>query len=122
MAVPRKPLSDEEKVSLKKLLHSLEQFRLLHPTMPLHHVVAMLRVAIDEGKNVGEYAEDSGLSHSSMSRHLLDIGSVQREGKPGLGLVQLDPSPEDLRTHAAMLTPKGLQLARSVIRILNSGK
>jgi DNA-binding MarR family transcriptional regulator len=77
-----------------------------------------LRVAIAEGKAIGDYAEESGVSHSVMSRHLLDIGAARREGKPGLGLVSLDPSPRDMRVHEASLTPKGLQLARTVVRIL----
>jgi DNA-binding MarR family transcriptional regulator len=116
MALPK--LTDEERASLQKLIDALEEFRRMRGTMPLHHVFAMLRVAIAEGRNVGDYAVESDLPHSTMSRHLLDIGSVQREGRPGLGLVQLDFAPDDRRTHIATLTPKGVKVARAVIRAL----
>jgi DNA-binding MarR family transcriptional regulator len=111
-------LNDQERLLLLKLIAALEEFRRLRATMPLHHVLAMLHVAVVEGQSVSDYALELDLPHSSMSRHLLDIGSLRREGRPGLGLVALGFAPEDRRTHIATLTPKGVKVARAVIRWL----
>lgn len=114
-----KPMvSDDEAKQLKRLLKSLNTFRLLKDTMPLQYVMAFLAVATDEGKGVKDYAEKLGVNQTTMSRHLLDIGPRNRNMEDGFNLVQYRASPFELRRHEYYLTAKGRQLINHVLREL----
>lgn len=114
-------LSEDDKRTLNALLDVLEQFRLMRGTVPVHLVSAFLRVALHEGKSTRQYADDSGVSPSVMSRHLLDVGPKLRTGDEGLGLVQAKQAPENLRRNEMVLSPKGVALARRIARRLRGG-
>jgi DNA-binding transcriptional ArsR family regulator len=118
MTLTRKALEDADKSDLRKLLVALEPFRALRATMPLQYVYAFLQVALDEGKSVQEYAQRAGVSHSVMSRHLLDIGDRNRHMEEGFGLVTYRPNPMELRKHEFFLTEKGRRVANTVIHTL----
>ena len=57
-----------------------------------------------------EYADMLGLSQSTASRHLLDLGEMRRDQEPGLGLLDQHPDRMDRRRNVYYLTPKGKQL------------
>src|SRR6266436_1771497 len=120
MRTPQKQQLDvEEKEVLRCLLAALEPFHALRLTMPLQYVYAYLLVALNEGKGVNEYGRQAGVSLSTMSRHLLDIGDRDRYMDPGLGLVTQRPDPMELRKHRVTLTTKGIALAHRLVRTLD---
>src|SRR4051812_45208910 len=96
MTTAHEPKKDELS-KLSCLLTALERFRELHPQMTLHQAVAFLHVALDDGRSVSAYAAKIGVSHSVMSRHLLDIEQQNGKRDPGLGLVAGTACPTDLK-------------------------
>ena len=76
-------LSKEEKIALERVLWALEDLRTVDKTLSLHHATALLRVAISEGKSVAELVREAGVAQSVMSRHLLDLGPMDRNRNPG---------------------------------------
>ena len=105
------------------MLAALDVFREVHPTAPLHLVTAYLRVCVEEGLGVKDYAEQAGVANTVMSRHLLDLGSQLRSREPGLGLVENEQDPQELRRYRMSLTHRGHQLAlRMLARLSGNGK
>ena len=56
--------------------------------MPLQYVQAFLLAATEENLNVSTYATRAGTSQSLMTRHLLDLGEVNRYHEEGMGFVE----------------------------------
>lgn len=106
MAQP-KALSDTQKTVLKSYFEGLQPFRTLRETMPLQYVTAFLLVATDENKNVTTYARRAETSQSLMTRHLADLGSVNRYHEEGFGLVEAYEDITDRRNKLIRLTKKG---------------
>lgn len=113
-----KGFSDNERRAGRRLLGALEAFRELRQTMPMQYVIAFLLVAMDEGKSVGAYAIEAGVSPSVMSRHILDIGDRNRDREPGFGLVVTKPNIMNLREHTVHLSDKGRALFHKLARQL----
>ena len=109
---------DDEKAVLIGLLKSLKPFRELRKTMPLQYVTAFLSVAITEGQNVSEYAKTAGVSQSLMTRHLADLGEINRYHKPGYGLVEAETDMMDRRNQRNRLTAKGQRLVGQLLGAL----
>src|SRR5260370_34326929 len=84
---PSAKSADDDKV-LANLLKALKPFRALRETMPLQYVSTFLLVASEEGLNVSTYAKRAGTSQSLMTRHLADLGTVNRYHEDGFGLVE----------------------------------
>ena len=113
-----KPLSEGEQKGVRQLLGALEAFFSLRETMPAQYIRAFLLVAEKEGLGVVDYARRAGVSMSVMSRHLLDIGERNRHMEPGFGLVIKRQDPMNLRRWEVLLTEKGRQVARKMMRSL----
>lgn len=111
-------MEDIDKRTLGRLLTVIERFRRVRNTMPVHLVEALLRVAVNEGKSVIQYARDSGVSQSVMSRHLLELGTQYSKGEPGLGLIEKRTSPNSLREFEVILTAKGRRTVSEVAKAL----
>lgn len=111
-------LNDTDRAKLNNLVRSLSTFRLLSERMPLNYVMSFLAVAQEEGLSVSDYAERLGLSISTMSRHLLDIGERNRTMDPGHGLIFHRANPNELRKHQYFLTTKGKTLLGQILREL----
>ena len=111
-------VSDDEKAVLIGLLKALEPFHELNPTMPLQYVTAFLSVANKEGQNVSEYAKIVGTSQSLMTRHLADIGEINRYHEPGFGLVDAKTDPMDRRNQRNRLSAKGQHLVGQLVGAL----
>jgi DNA-binding MarR family transcriptional regulator len=109
---------DDEKAVLIRLLKALKPFHELNPTMPLQYVTAFLHVAINEGQNVSEYARKLGTSQSLMTRHLADIGEINRYHEPGFGLVEARDDVRDRRNRRNRLSAKGQRLVGQLLGAL----
>src|SRR4029077_1920341 len=75
---------DEMHLRALHLFHALDPVR----EMPVNKLMTLLTVAWKEGLTVDEYAKRAGISPTTMSRHLLDLGEIDRTKQPGLGLVE----------------------------------
>jgi DNA-binding MarR family transcriptional regulator len=108
-----------EKDLLKVALACIEPFTDIRSTMPLQYVKAFLLVALDEGLSVTEYARQAGISPSLMTRHLSDIGEVNRYHEGGFGLVEQETDLMDRRYKKAKLSVKGKGIVAKMVRALH---
>jgi DNA-binding MarR family transcriptional regulator len=105
-------------VSEEKLLAAIAPFITLRPRMPLRCLETLLLVALHPGESVTDLAGRAGLSVSTMSRNLRDLGNEYRTGKAGLKLVESNPHPANAASLAYRLTPRGRALLDKVLNIL----
>ena len=96
--------------SVHGLIKALEPFAELNARLPLRCVLAFFQIGFEEGKSVGYYAEQLGVSPNTMSRNLLDISPRNRYLKNGYGLVESHRKRDDMRTVEYYLTTKGRAL------------
>ncbi|UGA46784.1 MarR family winged helix-turn-helix transcriptional regulator [Bradyrhizobium quebecense] len=120
--VTRSTLNEEVREAQRILLTALEPFKAVYSIMPLQQASTFLMVAEEEGLGVGEYARKAGANPAVMTRHMLDLGELNRRHEPGLGLVYTKPNPMNRRQHQVFLTPKGVALATAVYRALAGRK
>jgi DNA-binding MarR family transcriptional regulator len=99
---------------MQKCLAFTKPFRELQSTMPLQIVTTFMIIASDEGQNVAEYAKRAGISQSLMSRHLGDIGEVDRYHNEGFGLVETYTDLMDRRNKLVRLTAKGRGVVKEI--------
>jgi DNA-binding MarR family transcriptional regulator len=97
----------EQRRVLTAQLNALKPFRKYRETMPLQYVTAFLLVATEENLNVTEYAKRAGISQSLMTRHLADLGEVNRYHETGFGLVEAYDDLMDRRNRLIRLSIKG---------------
>jgi hypothetical protein len=114
----KQSVPEDEKAVLVGLLKALKPFHELDSTMPLQYVTAFLQVAIKEGQTVSEYAKILGTSQSLMTRHLADIGEINRYHEAGYDLVQAKTDPMDRRNKRNQLTTKGQRLVGQLLGAL----
>jgi DNA-binding MarR family transcriptional regulator len=110
---------DDEKAALLSLLKALKPFRELRKAMPLQYVTAFLSVAVKEGQNITAYAKMVGTSQSLMTRHLSDLGNINRYHKPGYGLIDAETDPMDRRNQLNRLSPKSQRLVGQLLGALD---
>lgn len=111
-------LSDEERKELERLSSVLKDFINLRPNMPLHQIVVMICVALEEGKSLKHYATTCDYPTSTISRTFLDNGPKLRSGEAGLGLLEARTSAASLREYETHLTVKGRAMFKSIARKL----
>jgi DNA-binding MarR family transcriptional regulator len=116
MPDPKHSCSPEQKVLLKNMLNALSPFKTLRPTMPLQYVTAFMCVALNEGENVTWYAQELDISQSLMTRHLADLGTVNRYHEEGFGLIEGYDDLMDRRNRLMRLTSKGRNLVGHIAR------
>jgi DNA-binding MarR family transcriptional regulator len=97
---------------------ALRPFFKLRATMPLQYITAFLLVALKEGQTVTELADRAGISPSLMTRHLADLGQMNRYHKDGYDLVESELDPMDRRTKRQRLTAKGQRLVGHLLGAL----
>ena len=103
----KQSVSADQRSLLKNTLNALKPFRQLRDTMPLQYVAAFMLVASEEGLNVTEYARRAGVTPSLMTRHLADLGAVNRHHEEGFGLIEQFGDVMDRRNRLIRLTAKG---------------
>jgi DNA-binding MarR family transcriptional regulator len=108
----KKTNNTEQQAAIKVLLNAHKPFRNLREHMPLQYVTSFLLVAAEEDLNVSEYAKRAGVSQSLMTRHLADLGSVNRHHEEGLGLVEAYGDLMDRRNRLIRLTARGKHVPR----------
>jgi Transcriptional regulators len=118
----KQSVSDIDKGELSKALAVLEPFKNLSSTMPLQYVTAFMLVALEEGKGVTEYAKEAGVAPSVMTRHLADLGDVNRYHESGYGLVKLETDLMDRRFKKVMLTHAGKGIVAQIVRAMRRGQ
>jgi DNA-binding MarR family transcriptional regulator len=94
----------------RKLLVALEPVR----EMPVNKLMSLFTVAMKEGLTVDDYSKRAGISATTMSRHLLDLGEVDRNKHAGLGLVEGRTNVTNQREKVYALTHKGRALVTKV--------
>jgi DNA-binding MarR family transcriptional regulator len=119
MALSSRGIPDDERRILDITLRALEPFKAIRDTMPLQYVTAFLHVARDEGHNIAWYADKVGISQSLMSRHMADLGDVDRYHNEGFGLIEQFNDPYDKRFRLLRLSPKGWGIANQIVRALS---
>jgi DNA-binding MarR family transcriptional regulator len=111
-------LDDDDKRVLSGLVDTLQQFADMRANIPLHQVIMLLRLAMEEGKSQKHYSVKWDLPPSTVSRAMLDLGKRTRKGEEGLGLVQEQHAPHSLKEHEVYLSPKGRGLITKIIKRL----
>lgn len=114
-----KELSTVEERKAQQILELFGAFQAYNPTMPIQMAASFLLVAKNEGKSLRELCDISGVTQSTMSRHLLDLGERNRRFGEGLGLVQGRIDPMELRRKQFYLTPKGRKLFETLMKYAN---
>ena len=108
--------SDAQLAVIRQALAILDPFFKLRATMPARCIQAFFMVAEKEGLSVAEYAKRAGLSPTSMSRNLLDMGERDRNFEEGAGLVEGRENVLNRREKIYHLTPKGRALLASITK------
>ncbi|MGY4282044.1 DNA-binding MarR family transcriptional regulator [Bradyrhizobium sp. LM2.7] len=91
----------------------------LRRTMPLQYVMTFLQIAQEEGLTVTALATRLELPTSTVSKHLLDLGRINRSKRPGFGLVRTAQlAHRDQREHRVFLTDRGAAVARLMVAAL----
>ena len=103
----KSPSPEKQRKITKSMLAALKPFRDFRETMPLQYVQAFLLAATEENLNVSTYATRAGTSQSLMTRHLLDLGEVNRYHEEGMGLVEAYRDMMDRRNVLIRLSVKG---------------
>jgi DNA-binding MarR family transcriptional regulator len=112
---------EEHRAAVKAVHNALKPFRAVRETMPLQYVTTFLLVAAEEDKNVSTYATRAGVTQSLMTRHLLDLGAVNRHHEEGFGLVEAYDDLMDRRNRLIRLSPKGRHVVYELAEALNKG-
>jgi len=110
--------NDTQLAQIRGLLRVCDLFLELNGRLPLRCVQAFLAVAQRPGQSVGDYARQTTLSTSTMSRNLLDIGERNRYDEKGYGLIQGRDNPNNRREREYYLTPAGEALLRKVLALV----
>ena len=111
--------SAEQTTVIHSMLAGLDPFFRLRPTIPARCVQAFFLVAEKEGLPVSEYAKRGGLSATTMSRNLIDMGERDRNHEEGPGLVESHENIMNRRETLYRLSPKGRALLAAITRALN---
>lgn len=111
------PMTDESK--LRKLLAQVSVFRdELDPEISSQLVATLLLVALNPGTRITTLGPRLGLSSSAAARNVERLASVvTRTGVRGWGLVEYRDHPEDRRSKALYLTPKGEKFLHAVLSV-----
>ena len=93
---------------LSKLRLALKEFfEVLEQTAPASSIRVLLMVADHEGQSMSAYARMAGMTTSSMSRALLDLGPRDRNMNRGYGLVRRQIDPKNKQKSQYFLSDKG---------------
>jgi DNA-binding MarR family transcriptional regulator len=114
--IDRAARSDTEAATIRQILALLDPLFSIRSTMPARTIQAFLLVAEKEGLSVGEYARRAGLSPTTMSRNLLDMGERDRNYEEGAGLIEGKENVLNRREKLYSLTPKGRALLASITK------
>lgn len=102
-------------MDLRQLERALACFHQLAPDgIPVHHAMALLRIASEGSCTYRELEEALNLSNASISRTLNTLSEGIRGQTKSLGLVEIYRCPEEGRRYRARLTKKGRALLKVI--------
>lgn len=117
--------TDDDQRTLFTTSKVLSSFQALNRSMTIELANVFLLVALKEGQRAVDYAKETGLTQSTISRHLLDLSDYRRDlseagagRKEGYGLVKAEVDPMELRAKRYYLTHKGRLQAQRVLGIM----
>jgi DNA-binding MarR family transcriptional regulator len=114
-----KPITRQARAHSVRMGNALNVLLSMDRTMPLQLAWTFLHVACGEGLTASALATQCNVSRTVMSRHLRDLGSVNRHRKAGLGLIVVTRCIHgDLRERHVTLTQRGVKVARRMIAAL----
>ena len=107
----RSLLTRKDRITAIRIGNATAVLARLDKNMRMRGVGMFLYVAHNEGITVSELAEHFGVRKNIASRYLSDLGTVDRHGKPGLGLITLVQRVYgDRRVRHVHLTERGKQV------------
>lgn len=111
---PNSLISTEDRLHMTRIFNAIEVMYALDKRITPQLVITFLRICEEEFQTVSSLADKCGVEAVVMTRHLQRLGSVNRRGDPGLGLVTTVQGPYDLRERRAVLTERGIKAARMI--------
>lgn len=115
-------LGADERQALQRLYDSLGEIREIAQHMPVAQVMALLLVALHEGKSLGELARLDGAQLATLSRRMLDLGDRNRRMEEGYKLVEQRQNPLNLRENQYALSARGRNLIKAILKKMSRGK
>lgn len=112
----------EERQALQRLYDGLSEVREISQHMPVSQLMALLLVALHEGKSLGDLARLDGANLATLSRRMLDLGVRNRRMEPGYMLVDQRQNPLNMRENQYALSLKGRHLIKAVLKKLTRSK
>lgn len=102
-------------MDMGQLQRALDCFAVHEPThFPLHFAQVFLVVATNQPCTLRTIENQLSLSNSAVSRTINALGSTNRKGGDGFGLVTVHRDPKEGRRFIVLLTPKGKALLRQL--------
>jgi len=101
-----------------RVLLILEELRKLDPELPANQAAAFLVIAKQEGISQQTVGHLVGASKSQSQRIFDKLSDRGINGRPGLGLIEVQVGPSDARERLAYLTPKGRRVVQSLVHFV----
>jgi DNA-binding MarR family transcriptional regulator len=113
-------LSPRDKVRLARFRLVIKYLLSMHRRMTTTQAITFLQVAMAEGElTVSMLAAVCGVGPTTISKHLRDLGAINRRGEPSLGLITtMQRAHDDRRQHRVILTDRGVAVARIIVAIM----
>lgn len=123
METPSNPaLTPKDNRVLRRFYASLRLLTAMNHRISTTQAMTFLHVAYEEGLSISDLAECCGVRPHTISKHLRDLGPINRNGQPSLGLIAtVQKAHHDRRVHFVILTPRGAALARKMFAIVLHG-
>jgi DNA-binding MarR family transcriptional regulator len=108
-------MTRQRRLTAIRLANAMVLLQRLDKNIRMRGVYIFLLVGHQEGLTVGEIAQRCGVRKNIVSRYLSDLGTVDRHGKPGLGLITMVLRVYgDRRQRHVHLTERGQQLVQQM--------
>lgn len=111
-------LNISEKICMRRTLGVLQEFRELHPDLPVQTASLFAYVAANPGISMNELRTQTDTKQSTCSRSISVLSEWQEHEKPGYGLVWTEIDPRERRRKLIHLTDKGEELAATLADIV----
>jgi DNA-binding MarR family transcriptional regulator len=116
-------ISEEERRACAWLFAGVRVFSLARKRMTLSHLTTFINIAIEDGLSVSELAARCGVNDYVVSKHLRDLGAVNRRHGTGLGWVTVVQRVHgDRRERRVILTHRGYAFARKFLRAMDRAR
>jgi DNA-binding MarR family transcriptional regulator len=113
-------LSPRDRVRLARFRLVIKYLLSMHKWMTTTQAITFTQVAVSEGElTVSVLAAQCGVGPTTISKHLRDLGTINRRGELSLGLITtMQRAHDDRRQHRVILTDRGVAVARIIVAIM----